>query len=183
MSKKETTRRKTNKESKFCPTPRYDRRFNIEIKNSGEKNLKATSNAITEININKAEKYNNFKKLFFKTCHLMILFTFYYKIGKSAMLLSSVLKFRTRFERDAAIALDKAVTGVRANSMGSMNNVKSGVERASWYSSCLFDKYENVCSELKNEDARVIKSVFEIYKRRNIIADIIRMYIEEELKK
>jgi len=99
------------------------------------------------------------------------------------MLLSSVLKFRTRSERDAAIALDKAVTGVSANSMGTMDNVKSGVERASWYSSCLFDKYENVCSELKNEDARFIKSVFEIYKRRNIIADIIRMYIEEELKK
>ncbi|CAO98415.1 hypothetical protein [Erwinia tasmaniensis] len=98
------------------------------------------------------------------------------------MYISSIIKFRTTSERDAAIALDKAVNGVGANSMGSLDDVKAGVERALWYSSCLFDKYDDVCSELKGEDRRFIKAIFEIYKRRDIIADMIRMYIEAELK-
>lgn len=56
------------------------------------------------------------------------------------------------------------------------------MERASWYSSCLFDKYKNVCSELSTEDRRFIKCIYEVYKRKDIIADMMRMYIEEELK-
>lgn len=98
------------------------------------------------------------------------------------MSISSTLQSRTTSERDAALALEKAVNGVRRSSLGTLQDVKQGVERASWYSSCLFDKYENVCSELKKEDSRFIKSVFELYKRKDIIADIMEMYIDDELK-
>ncbi|MCT2385529.1 hypothetical protein [Erwinia pyrifoliae] len=98
------------------------------------------------------------------------------------MYISSIIKFRTTSERDAAIALDKAVNDVSSNSVGTLEDIKAGVERASWYSSCLFDKYDDVCSGLKGEDRRFIKAIFEIYKRRDIIADMIRMYIEAELK-
>lgn len=99
------------------------------------------------------------------------------------MYVSSIINFRTTSERDAAIALDKAVNGVAVNSMGTFEDVKAGVERASWYSSCLFDKYDDICLELKGEDRRFIKSVFEIYKRRDVIADMIRMYLEAELNR
>ena len=95
--------------------------------------------------------------------------------------ISSIIKFRTTSERDAAIALDKAVNGVGANGVGTLEDVKAGVERALWYSSCLFDKYNDVCSELKGEDRRFLKAIFEIYKRRDIVAAMIRIYIEEEL--
>ncbi|WPO95562.1 hypothetical protein [Pseudescherichia sp.] len=99
------------------------------------------------------------------------------------MYLSSIVKFRTTSERDAAIALDKAVYGVGDSSVGTIEDVRAGVERASWYSSCLFDKYDDVCSDLKGEDRRFFKAIFEIYKRKDIVADMIRLYIEAELKK
>ncbi|CAI1627682.1 hypothetical protein [Serratia plymuthica] len=99
------------------------------------------------------------------------------------MYISSIIKSRTTSEKNAAIALEKAVKGVGRSSQETLQDVKLGVERASWYSSCLFDKYDNVCSELKNEDSRFIKSVFEIYKRKDVIADIMQMYVSEELKK
>lgn len=99
------------------------------------------------------------------------------------MYISSIIKNRTNAEREAAMALDRAVKGVAANSMETLHDVKSGVERASWYSSCLFDNYDDVYSALKGEDERFIKAIFEIYKRRDIIADMIQMYLEEELKK
>ncbi|WP_421505974.1 hypothetical protein [Erwinia rhapontici] len=98
------------------------------------------------------------------------------------MSISSTLQSRSTSERDAALALEKAVKGVNRSSHVILEDVKRGVERASWYSSCLFDKYANVCSELKKEDARLIKSAFEIYKRKDIIADMMEMYIDEELK-
>nr|AWH59637.1 hypothetical protein [Edwardsiella tarda] len=98
------------------------------------------------------------------------------------MSISSIVKLRTTSERDAAVALEKAVKGVGSSSLETLQDVKLGVERASWYSSCFFDKYEDVCSELKTEDTRFIKSVFEIYKRRDIIADMMQMYVNEELK-
>nr|WP_238834526.1 hypothetical protein [Erwinia amylovora] len=85
-------------------------------------------------------------------------------------------------DRKAAIALNHAVNGVAQNNRSVLGDVHSGLERASWYGSCFFDSYADVCAQLKNEDKRFLKNIFEIYKRKDIIADIIRMYLEEELK-
>ncbi|WP_338512633.1 hypothetical protein VRB34_01265 [Erwinia aphidicola] len=52
------------------------------------------------------------------------------------MSLSSSLRSKMRNERDAAIALDKAVSGVKDNINSTASDVYSGVERLSWYSSC-----------------------------------------------
>lgn len=98
------------------------------------------------------------------------------------MSISSIVKFKLGTDRSAAVALDRAVNGVKQNSGSTLEDVRSGVERASWYSSCLFDKYKDVCTELSTEDKRFIKCIYEVYKRKNIIADMMRMYIEEELK-
>jgi len=98
------------------------------------------------------------------------------------MSISSVLKFRMENDRKAAIALNRAVNGVAQNNRSVLGDVHSGLERASWYGSCFFDSYADVCAQLKTEDKRFLKNIFEIYKRKDIIADIIRMYLEEELK-
>jgi len=98
------------------------------------------------------------------------------------MPISSIVKFKLETDRSAAVALDRAVNGVTQSSGITLEDVRSGVERASWYSSCLFDKYKDVCKELSTEDQRFIKCIYEVYKRKDIIADIIRMYIEDELK-
>jgi len=93
-----------------------------------------------------------------------------------------MVQFKLQTDRSAAVALDRAVNGVRQGSGGTLEDVRSGVERASWYSSCLFDKYKDVCTELSTEDQRFIKCIYEVYKRKNIIADMMKMYLEEELK-
>ncbi|WP_168395626.1 hypothetical protein [Erwinia amylovora] len=98
------------------------------------------------------------------------------------MSISSIVKFKLETDRSAAVALDRAVNGVTQSSGITLEDVRSGVERASWYSSCLFDKYKDVCKELSTEDQRFIKCTYEVYKRKDIIADIMRMYIEDELK-
>ena len=98
------------------------------------------------------------------------------------MSVSYIIKFRMEKDRNAAMALERAVNGVKQTSGGVLKDVRSGMERASWYSSCLFNKYKNVCSELSTEDLRFIKCIYEVYKRKDIIADMMRMYIEEELK-
>jgi len=98
------------------------------------------------------------------------------------MSISSIVKFKLETDRSAAVALDRAVNGVTQSSGSTLEDVRSGVERASWYSSCLFDKYKDVCKELSTEDQRFIKCIYEVYKRKDIIADIMRMYIEDELK-
>lgn len=98
------------------------------------------------------------------------------------MSISSTVRFKLETDRSAAVALDRAVNGVRQNIGSTLEDVRSGVERASWYSSCLFDKYKDVCTELSTEDLRFIKCIYEVYKRKNIIFDMMRMYIEEELK-
>lgn len=98
------------------------------------------------------------------------------------MSISSILKFRMENDRKAAIALNRAVNGVEQNNRSVLGDVHSGLERASWYSSCFFDSYADVCAQLKTEDKRFLKNIFEIYKQKDIIADIIRMYLAEELK-
>jgi hypothetical protein len=98
------------------------------------------------------------------------------------MSISSIVKFKLETDRSAAVALDRAVNGVTQSSGITLEDVRSGVERASWYSSCFFDKYKDVCKELSTEDQRFIKCIYEVYKRKDIIADIMRMYIEDEIK-
>lgn len=98
------------------------------------------------------------------------------------MSISSIVKFKLQTDRSAALAIDRAVNGVTQSSGSTLEDVRSGVERASWYSSCLFDKYKDVCKKLSTEDQRFIKCIYEVYKRKDIIADIMRMYIEDELK-
>lgn len=97
------------------------------------------------------------------------------------MNITASLQFKMKSERDAGLALDKALAGVANGSKSTLADVKAGVERASWYSSCLFDKYNDVCNELKTEDKRFFLGVKEIYKRKDVILFMLELYIRYEL--
>lgn len=99
------------------------------------------------------------------------------------MYLSSLLKSRTQSEKDAAIALDRAAKGVVDVNKDTVEDVSSGFERLSWYSSCLTKNYADVCSELRKEDWRMVKAIFEIFKREDVVRDIVKIFFEDELKK
>lgn len=96
---------------------------------------------------------------------------------------SSELKFNMQYERQAALSLEKALDGVSNNASTTFDDIKAGVERASWYSSCLFDKYKDVCKGLYEEDKRFILSMAELFKKRDIILFMVVAYISFEISK
>lgn len=98
------------------------------------------------------------------------------------MSVSSYLKQSLQYERKFAMSLDKGMERIAANSVGILSNVGDGLERASWYSSCLMDGYQNVCQELKIEDKRAGNAIAQVYKRKDVILDIFYLYIDYILK-
>ncbi len=54
----------------------------------------------------------------------------------------------------------------------------NGITRASYYTSCLMDNYQDVCSKLKQEDTRFIAGLAQLVKSRDIIFQMIKIYIE-----
>lgn len=99
------------------------------------------------------------------------------------MSLASHLKVKMESERSAALALDKAAEAFRTGSTQVLNDVRGGFERATWYGSCLFDRYNDVCSELNNENKRFFLSISEVYKRNDVILDMVKIYLNYELDK
>lgn len=85
-------------------------------------------------------------------------------------------------DRSLALRLENAVKGVSENLAKQMSQIGSGVTRLSWYTSCLTDNYLDVCSKLNKEDIRFILGLREIYKRQDIVVDIIQLYVEHEIK-
>lgn len=98
------------------------------------------------------------------------------------MSISFLVQFRMKAEKDAALALDRAVKAVAQNSKDVLEDIRSGAERASWYSACFFEKYAEDCTQLRNEDARFVKALFELYRRHDILTEMMTMFIDAELK-
>lgn len=95
---------------------------------------------------------------------------------------SLYLKRKLLAERKIAASLEKGIKHSFIAAEETMDDVYSGLERASWYLSCLSDKYRGVCQELKAEDVRMIKALLALYKNKDIIEEIFIRYIDYILK-
>ncbi|MEW7313242.1 hypothetical protein AB1E22_11140 [Buttiauxella gaviniae] len=80
--------------------------------------------------------------------------------------------------RKISISLEKGLANVQRNGKDVISSIYSGAERVSWYSSCFFDDYKDVCQELKEEDRRMIAAINEVFNRKDVIFNMIEMYIE-----
>lgn len=98
------------------------------------------------------------------------------------MNVSSYLKVKLDAERKIADALTKGVREVPGTSRKTLDDIYHGAERASWYSSCFFDKYQDVCKELGKEDVRMFIAIQQLYKRKDVILDIFTAYVKHVLK-
>lgn len=96
---------------------------------------------------------------------------------------SIYLKEKLNADRMLSLSLDRGIKETMSSAKGTIESVYSGVERASWYTSCFFEKYASECQEIKAEDARIIKAISEIYKRSDVIFDMIKLYVEYVLDK
>ena len=81
-----------------------------------------------------------------------------------------------------AVKLEEALTGVKDNVVANLKQMGDGVTRASYYASCFTENYQDVCSKLKHEDVRFIAGVIQLIKDRNVIFEMIRIYIEIHFK-
>lgn len=98
------------------------------------------------------------------------------------MSISDYLKYKMRSDRVLAEHLDTLAKKLKDNSITLATDLNRGLERVSWYSSCAFDKYNDVCQELKYEDRRMYSAIKQAYDREDVILDILMLYIDYLLK-
>ena len=91
---------------------------------------------------------------------------------------SDYLRVHMEAERKIALSLEKGIKLFQENSKEIMSSIYSGVERATWYSACFFDEYQDVCQELREEDKRMIAAINEVFKRNDVILDMIELYVK-----
>ncbi|MDX6019334.1 hypothetical protein SIL08_03400 [Scandinavium sp. V105_16] len=61
---------------------------------------------------------------------------------------------------------------------GVASDLYSGLERASWYSSCLVPHYNDACQELKAEEIRTVYSVQSIFRYHDVLGHMLQLYFE-----
>lgn len=85
-------------------------------------------------------------------------------------------------EKILALKLESALTGVKKNVIDTLKQMGDGFTRATYYSSCFMENYQDVCTRLKYEDVRFISGLIQLVKDRNIIFLMMRIYIEIHFK-
>lgn len=81
-----------------------------------------------------------------------------------------------------ALKVEEALAGVKDKIISNLNQIGDGATRALYYTSCFTDNYQDVCSKLKHDDKRFIDGVYQLIKDRNIIFEMIRIYIDIHFK-
>jgi hypothetical protein len=97
------------------------------------------------------------------------------------MNMSLYLKSKMESDRRISIALEKGISKFKEGSISNIHNVYRGIERTSWYSSCAFDKYKDICNELRTEDHRMYLAIEKVYQHSDILLKIIELYINNIL--
>lgn len=91
---------------------------------------------------------------------------------------SDYLKIKFQSDRLFALYAQQGVTSTWKAMKGIGSDIYSGVERASWYSSCLIPGYQDVCRELISEEKRMHRSILSIFRYRDVIAHMFNLYFE-----
>ncbi|AIK12056.1 hypothetical protein WCU81_18840 [Pectobacterium atrosepticum] len=98
------------------------------------------------------------------------------------MQLSEYLKYKMESDKVLATHLGDITKKLKSNSISLTTDLYSGMERTSWYSSCLFEKYNDVCQELQYEDSRMVSAIKKVFKRDDVILDMVKIYTDNLMK-
>lgn len=91
---------------------------------------------------------------------------------------SDYLKMKFQSDRQLGIYGQQGVAGAWQVLKGIGSDIYSGMERVSWYSSCLIPIYHDACDELLSEEKRMYLSIMSIYRYRDVIAYMLYLYFE-----
>ena len=94
---------------------------------------------------------------------------------------SDYLKMKFQSDRQLAIYGQQGVAGTWKALKGIGSDLYSGIERVSWYSSCLIPSYHDVCDELLSEEKRMYLSIVSLYRYRDVIAQMLYLYFKSVL--
>lgn len=89
---------------------------------------------------------------------------------------SDYLRVRFQNDRQLSIYIENGFTNTIQAAKGIASDIYSGIERASWYSSCLIPRYNDVCQELKSEEIRTVYSIMSIFRYRDVITYMLYLY-------
>lgn len=95
------------------------------------------------------------------------------------------LKLKTQSDKRMAVAVTKALRELHASHMETIEHVKLGGQRLINYGSCLIPKdyYRNTCYEQWQEDKRFFLCFSEMYKRNDVVLDMVELYFRKTLNK
>ncbi|MEF3109760.1 hypothetical protein QFI91_11750 [Raoultella sp. WB_B2P2-3] len=91
---------------------------------------------------------------------------------------SSYLKMKLQSDRQLAVYGQQGVTSTWKAMKGIGSDIYSGVERVSWYSSCLIPSYHDICEQLYSEEKRMIYSIRSIYRYCDVIGHMLYLYFQ-----
>lgn len=91
---------------------------------------------------------------------------------------SDYLKMKLQSDRQLAVYGQQGVISAWKAMKGIGSDIYSGVERISWYSSCLIPRYHDVCGQLYSEEKRMMYSIRSIYRYRDVIVHIFYLYFQ-----
>ncbi|HDS1151839.1 TPA: hypothetical protein QDZ66_002608 [Pluralibacter gergoviae] len=91
---------------------------------------------------------------------------------------SDLLRAKFHSDRQLALYAQHGFDSTLQASRQVASDIYAGLERVSWYSSCLIPQYHNICKELFAEDVRMARSIYSIYRYRDVIILMIKVYID-----
>jgi hypothetical protein len=85
---------------------------------------------------------------------------------------------RAQADKKLAEALDKGYALHGENGKEVLTNLYNGLVRASWYSSCLFEDYQDTCEKLRSEDKQFLKSIITAYSKDDAVYRILSLFFQ-----
>jgi len=92
---------------------------------------------------------------------------------------ADILRMKLQSDRLLALYAQQGVTSTWKAMKGISSDIYSGVERVSWYSSCLIPTYHDVCRQLYSEEKRMLCSIRSLYRYRDVISHMFYLYFQK----
>ncbi|QGU86357.1 hypothetical protein [Erwinia sorbitola] len=91
---------------------------------------------------------------------------------------SDYLRIKLQSNRQLSIYTQHGFNSFAQATKNTVSDIYSGIERASWYTSCLIPRYGDVCSELITEEKRMSLSIASVFKHHDVILHMFVLYFE-----
>lgn len=94
---------------------------------------------------------------------------------------SAYLKFKLDSDKKLNTLLTRSAKSLGQGLYDMTNEAMAGAERASWYLSCLVPGESDICSELRHEDLRWIRSMVIAKSKNDVIFDMVELYFKRKI--